>query len=354
VLDHGAAILAKRGAMLIARIVAVVVALVGLAGCGGALRSGPTEGGAAADAGSAVVATVRLPDFGTDVATGADGRAYVSVPGNKLVIVDPTAATVAAAVEVDGQPHAVAVTPDARRAYVVDFRGEVVAVVDTVSATQKVRLPMGTMQRPSLRPSAAASRDGSRVYVANTAKDHLFVIDTAADVIKKELFLDFHPSGVAVRSDGAYVFVVGCQLSCIDGTLRNIDATPFATVGKVALEAVPTGIVVNPEGSRAYVANGREASVTVVNLATQAALDDIPVGPEPVGIAMDDAGKSVYVTSFRDGTLTAITTVGNRVVGTARVGSSPRAVVVNGAGTRAFVTHSTRTLTIVDLARLAR
>lgn len=299
-----------------------------------------------------MLATIRIPDFGADVATGADGRAYVAAPGNKLVIVDPTAATVAASVEVDGQPNAVAVTPDGRRAYVVDFFGEEVAVVDTVSAKQKVRLPMGTMQRPSLRPSAAASRDGARVYVANTAKDHLFVIDTAADVIKQELFLDFHPSGVAVRSDGAYVFVVGCQLSCVDGTLRIIDATTYATVGKVALKSVPTGIVVNPEGSRAYVANGREASVTVVNLATQAALDDIPVGPEPAGIAMDDAGKSVYVTSFRDGTLTAITTVGNRVVATAPVGSSPRAVVVNGAGTRAFVTHSTNTLTVVDLARL--
>lgn len=353
-LDHGAVILAKRGAMLTVRIVAVVVCLVGVVGCG-AMRSAPGDGGAAAaDAGGAVVATVRLPDFGTDVATGADGRAYVSVPGNKLVIVDPGAAAVAATVEVDGQPYAVAVTPDARRAYVVDFRGEEVAVVDTVSAKQKVRLPMGTMQRPSLRPSAAASRDGSRVYVANTAKDHLFVIDTAADVIKKELFLDFHPSGVAVRSDGAYVFVVGCQLACIDGTLRIIDATTYATVGKVALKSVPTGIVVNPEGSRAYVANGREASVTVVNLATQAAFDDVPVGPEPVGIAMDDAGTSVYVTSFRDGTLTAITTVGNRVVGTTRVGGSPRAVAVSGDGTRAFVTHSTSTLTVVDLTRIGR
>ena len=336
--------------MLIVRIAMVVVGFVGVGGCG-AMQSASRDGGAP-DAGGAVVATIKLPDFGTDVATGADGRAYVAVPGNKLVIVDPSAAAVAATVEVDGEPHAVAVTPDARRAYVVDFRGEAVAVVDTASAKQKVRLPMGTMQRPSLRPSAAASRDGSRVYVANTAKDHLFVIDTAADVIKKELFLDFHPSGVAVRSDGAYVFVVGCRLSCVDGTLRIIDATTYATVGTVALTSVPTGIVVNPDGSRAYVTNGREASVTVVNLATQAALDDIPVGPEPIGIAMDDAGTSVYVTSFRDGTLTAITTVGNRVVGSTRVGGSPRAVVVNGS--RAFVTHSTSTLTVVDLTRLPR
>lgn len=334
--------------------VTVSLGLFSFAGCGAALRAASSDGGPSAPAGAAVVATVRLPGFGNDVVANTDGRAYVSVASNKLVVVDVASATVTATVDVDGEPSALAVTPNSRRAYLVDVRGSQVAVVDTVKATQKLRIPMGTMERPSLRPSAAVSRDGSRVYVGNTAKDHLFVIDTAADEITKDLFLDFHPSDVAVRSDGRYVFVVGCRLSCVDGTLRIIDTTTYATVGTVALKSVPTGLVVSPDGSRAYVANGREATVTVVNLVTQAPLDDIQVGPEPVGIAMDAAGSAVYVTSFRDGTLTAITTVGNRVVATTKVGGSPGAVVVSPDGTRALVTHATDTLTVVDLARLGR
>ena len=190
---------------------AAVVTAVACAGCGAAMQSSARE---AAAAPPEVPSSRRcvFPDFGVDVATGAgSGRAYVAGASNKLVIVDPTAAAVAATVNIDGEPYAVAVTPDSRRAYVVDLRGEEIAVVDIAAARQKTRIAMGTMERPALRPSAAASRDGRRVYVANTAKDHLYVIDTTADEVVQDLFLDFHPSDVAVRSDGRFVFVVGCR-----------------------------------------------------------------------------------------------------------------------------------------------
>src|SRR5689334_15646028 len=101
---------------------AVVTALA-IGGCGAAPgpRATATNRAAAANAISgAVAATVRLPQYGNDVATAADGRAYVSVAGNKVVIVDTAHATVAATIDVDGEPFAIAVTPDGRRAYSVD------------------------------------------------------------------------------------------------------------------------------------------------------------------------------------------------------------------------------------------
>jgi YVTN family beta-propeller protein len=329
--------------------VLMLVAVLGTLGCGG-MRSSPRV--AEAPPSGAVLATVRLPDLGNDVATGADGRAYVAMSSNKLVIVDTTTATVTATIDVDGEPDAVAVTPDGRRAFLVDLAGEEVAVVDTVQAKQLTTIPMGTRERPSQRPSAVASRDGTRVYVGNTAKDHVYVIDTAANQVVTDFFLDFHPAEVAIRSDGRYLFVAGCRLACTDGTLAIIDTTSFKTIAKIPLKAVPTGLVVTPDGSKAYVANGREASVTVVNLATQAVLEDILVGPEPVGLALAPAGKAVYVTSFRDGSLSEISTARNDVVATVKVGASPRSVVVNRDGTRAFLTHSSNTLSIVDLGRL--
>src|SRR5688572_22718674 len=105
------------------RVVAVLLSILGLVGCGGAARLSPRDAGVPAAADGAVVATVRLPDFGNDVATGADGRAYVSVASNKLVIVEVASAAVTATVDVDGEPYALAVTPDSRRAYLVDLRG---------------------------------------------------------------------------------------------------------------------------------------------------------------------------------------------------------------------------------------
>ena len=106
---------------------------------------------------------LRSPTTAPDVAASADGRVYVPVRTGKLVIVDPKTATISASVEIEGQPYAVAVTPGGRRAYVVDFLGQYVTVVTTADASVKTTIPIGTIQRPSLRPSAAASRDGRRV-----------------------------------------------------------------------------------------------------------------------------------------------------------------------------------------------
>lgn len=334
----------------------VVVALA-LGACGGAPRPRTTATNRAAAAhaiGGAVVATVRLPQYGNDVATAADGRAYVSVASNKIVIVDTARAAVAATVDVDGEPFAIAVTPDGRRAYSVDLRGEEIAVVDTAQAKQTTRIALGTLRRPGRRPSAVASADGGRIFVGEATQDHLVVIRTDSDRVEKEIFLDFHPVDVAVTRDERFVYVVGCRLACTDGTLLILETAGFTTVNKIALASVPTAFTITPNGRRAYVANGMDATVSAIDLVTGNTIDKIPVGPEPVGIAVDAAGQAVYVTSFATGRLSAISTVTNTVVATTKVGGTPRAVVVSRDGRHAFVTHSSSTLSIVDLRGFGR
>ena len=330
-----------------------VVIAVTLAACGMGSVAGPGGGGASPAPGGVVVATVRLPDYGTDVAAGADGRAYVVLSTGKLIVVDPTAAQVAATVALDGQPYALALTPKGRRAYVADFLGQYVSVVDTAGATVIARIPVGTIQRPSLRPSVAVSRDGARAYVGNTAQDHLLAVATDTNQIAKDLFVDIHPAAVAVSPDGATVYVAGCKLVCTTGTLLVIDTTSFATTARIPLATAPNGLVVTPDGRRAYTVNGTDASVSMIDLATQA-VQTFPVGPEPAGIAIDPRGGVIYVTSFPNGTISSIATATNAVVATASVGSSPRALAVSADGTRAYVTHSSSTLSIVDLTRLRR
>ncbi|MEO7434633.1 MAG: beta-propeller fold lactonase family protein [Candidatus Binatia bacterium] len=340
-----------RGRML-GMAVVVATALGACSGAPGPRATAASRAGAAAAVGGAVVATVRLPQYGNDVATAADGRAYVSVSSNEIVIVDTAQAAVAATVGVDGEPFAIAVTPDGRRAYSIDLRGEEIAVVDTAQAKQTNRISLGSVRRPGRRPSAVASADGQRIFVGEATQDHLVVIRTDSDRVEKEIFLDFHPNDVAVTGDNRFVYVVGCRLACTDGTLLIIETAGFTTVSKIALASVPTALAITPNGRRAYVANGLDATVSAVDLVTQNTIDTIPVGPQPVGIAVSADGRAIYVTSFANDQLSAISTVSNTVVATAPIGDSPRAIVVSRDGRRAFVTHSSNTLSIVDLAGL--
>ena len=329
---------------------AAALAIV-LAGCGRApVRPAAANGVGVvetADRGS-VVATVELPDYGTDV-VAADGRVYVTTPRGKVIVVDPSAARVAAEVVVDGEPYALAVTPNGRRVYVADLHGRGVSVIDTANGRVTTRIPVGTLRRPSQPPSVAASDDGSRVYVGDTAHDHLIAIATDTDRVVKDLFLGFHPSDVAVGGDGRLVYVVGCRLRCTDGTLLAIDTGTWATVSRLALTSVPTAFAVTRDGRRAYIANGRDATVTAVDLSTQS-MTTIAVGPQPGGIALDPGGRFAYVTGFAAGRLSVIATATNAVVATYPITSAARAIAVSSDGRFAYVTHSTSILSIVELA----
>jgi YVTN family beta-propeller protein len=330
-----------------------LVVAVALTACG----PGPASQSRARRSGSApqgaVIATVPLRDWGTDVTAGPDGRAYVVMRTGRVAIVDATTAKVTAEVDVDGEPYAAAVTPRGKRVYVVDYLGQYISVIDTATATVKTRIPNSTRHRPSLRPSAAVSRDARFVYVADTARDHLVVVRTDDDSVVKDLFLDIHPAAVATRADGRYLYVAGCRLACTDGTLLEIDTSTYAITRRLKLAWVPSGLVVTPDGRRAYVSNGTEGTVSSIDVASERVYT-IPVGPEPVGIAMDDAGTLVYVTSFQAGTLYAIATAGDQMVASAAIGKTPRAIAVSPDGRRAFVTSSAALVSIVDLAKLRR
>jgi YVTN family beta-propeller protein len=316
-------------------------------GCGMPSGRGPSEPAA----GGAVTTTVRLRDYGTDVASGPGDRVYVAVGRSRVQTVDAAAGTITAETPLDSQPYALALTPDGRKLYVADLLGQYVSVIDTASARVAARIPVDTLARPSLAPSAAASRDGRRVYVADTAHDHLLVVATDSDSIVKDVFLDIHPAGIAVSPDGRVVYIAGCKLACTDGTLLAIDTATYVVTDRIGLRSAASGLALAPDGRRAYAPNGRDASVTAIDLRTRA-VSVVAVGPAPTGIAVDPAGRFVYVTSFEGETLQAIDTASNRVVASAAVGRGTRAVAVGADGRRAYLTHSTAVLSIVDLGRL--
>jgi YVTN family beta-propeller protein len=75
---------------------------------------------------------------------------------------------------------------------------------------------------------------------------------------------------------------------------------------------VPYGVAVTPDGSKVYVTNLNDNTVSVIDTAMNKVITTISVGPNPLAVAVTPDGSKVYVTSL-SGTVSVIDTVSNTV-----------------------------------------
>lgn len=100
----------------------------------------------------------------------------------------------------------------------------------------------------------------------------------------------------------------------------------------------PNGVALSPDGTRAYVANTVDGTVSVLNINRSSAsyytpATTIQVGTEPYGLALTPTGRKLYVTNARSNTVSVIDTATLRVTATiANVGPEPRGIAITNAG----------------------
>ncbi len=330
--------------------IVIGLGLLALAACG----MGGTGLNPARPPSPAVVASIPIGDYGTAVAVRSDGaRAYVTLRTNRVLAIDTASRTVVATITTGGQPGGLALTPDGARGYVMDMTAQNVFALDTRSDTLLAKIPVGIIARPIMTPSVAVAPDGRHAYLAyaTSRDDHVLIVDTATNQIVRDQFLPIHPAGVAVSPDGSMVYVAGCELVCVDGALLTLDAVTASLASTLPLGAAPSGLVLSPDGRRAYIANGRDASVAIVDLASHG-VGTVSVSPQPLGIALHPNGRLLYVASFGTGRIDVVDTQRASVVGGIPVAGLLRAITIGPDGRFAYVTHSTSSISVLDLARV--
>jgi len=330
--------------------VASLALVVFAAACGSAARRTASQpAGAAASPAESIVAEIPLPSYGAGIAVTPDGmRAFVAGMSG-VFVVDTVAHRVLTTIDVGDTPHAIAMAPDGRHAWVMDFMSRNVVTLDTVKDNVAARIPIGTRRRPRLSPSIAASRDGLRVYAADAANDDLLIIDAAKSRVLHTRFVDVHPGGIAVSPAGDRVYVVGCRLSCTDGELLVLDAANGEAVQRIALGGVPSGLALSPDGRKAYVPHGRDAMVSAVDL-TSATAVTIPVDAKPTDAAVGPNGL-VYIASIGPPGVTVLEPRTRTVVGRIPLTQPPRALAISPDGRKAYVTHQGSVCSVLALDR---
>ncbi len=136
------------------------------------------------------------------------------------------------------------------------------------------------------------SPDGKEIWVANAGDGTISIIDVASKSVTQTLAADVRGANrLKFTVDGKRVLVAGFGGGPGAGSAQGgaaltvIDAATRKPIARIAVGRGAAGIVMQPDGARAFVACSPDNYVAVINLATLEVAGHIDVGGNPDGLA---------------------------------------------------------------------
>jgi autotransporter-associated beta strand protein/YVTN family beta-propeller protein len=154
-------------------------------------------------------------------------------------------------------------------------------------------------------------------------------------------------AGEAHAQTGPYAYLP----STVSNTVSVVDIATNTVVANIPTGARGFFPVVSGDQSVVYVSNFVANTVTPINTATNTAGAPIAVGVNPYGLAITPNGTAVYVANGGSNTVSVISTASNTVIATIAGFTVPTGVIVTPDGTTAYVTNQTaNSVTPIDVA----
>jgi YVTN family beta-propeller protein len=133
-----------------------------------------------------------------------------------------------------------------------------------------------------------------------------------------------------------------------EDTVTVIDTSTNLTVATVPVGRYPVGAAVTPDGASVYVSNYLGATVSVIDTATNTVKATVSTGATPHGIAAVPDGTRVYVANFGSQTVSVIDTATNTVVATVPVGEPAEGIAVTPDGGFVYVTRDNNSVSVIN------
>lgn len=208
------------------------------------------------------------------------------------------------------------------------------------------------------------------VYTANERGNSVSVIDLRTGQVKN-VPLRISPHNVQISHDGRLLFIVGmvAGTKMADdhsstekgsnekmprGRLLIFDAATMSNDSMIDIEVgqKPAHVIADREGKLAYVSNGQDNTVSVIDIAQRKVIGEIKSGKSPHGLRMSPNAKEIYVANTGDDSVSVIDVVMAREVASVRVGKAPAQVAFTPDGQRIYVTSTVdNAVMIVDTKR---
>jgi YVTN family beta-propeller protein len=216
----------------------------------------------------------------------ADGKLYFTAEVNKLIgRYDP------AGNQVDwllgtGQntTHMILLSKDTATIFTANIGSDSITVIERAAnplAWNETVIPVG--KGPE---GIDLSPDGNQLWAAHSRDGGVSIIDTGAKRVIQTLDLATKRSNrLKFTPDGKLVFISDLA----GGELVILDATTRSEVKRMKLGHSPEGILMVPDGSRAYVAVAGDNYVAAIDLKTLEVTGRISTGSGPDGMAWAEA-----------------------------------------------------------------
>jgi YVTN family beta-propeller protein len=211
-----------------------------------------------------------------------DGKLYFTAEVNKLIgRYDP------AANQVDwllgtGQntTHMVVVNKDGSQMFTSNIGSDTITAIDrgaAAGAWNQTVIPVGK------GPEAIdLSADGKEVWTAHSRDGGVSIIDTATKKVTQTLNVQTRRSNrLKLTPDGKLVLISDLD----SGELVVLDRPARKEIKRLKLGRAPEGILIVPDGSRAYVAVAGDNNVAIIDLKTLEVTGRIATGSGPDGMA---------------------------------------------------------------------
>jgi YVTN family beta-propeller protein len=256
-----------------------------------------------------------LPDIDTGALNGPHGLAFVAgkvwftAEGAKAIAsYDPQSAKIDWIMGTgQNRTHMIYVTPDEKQIYTTNVSSATISILEKVilppmGPPPGMRPPEGS-QFPPTPPGGTQPRtdwnetvipvgkgdegfdvspDGRELWTANAQDGTLSVVDLTTRTVTATLNANtFGANRLKFTPDGKLVLI--SRLG--DGDLVIYEAAPRKEFKRVRIGHGAAGILMDPEGNRAFIACGPDNYVAVLDLKTLEVTGHLDVGGEPDGLA---------------------------------------------------------------------
>ena len=274
---------------------------------------------------------------------------------NNLAIVDLKTFALTTKIPVGAGPHEIVTSTDGRQAFAANYGdaaapGQSISIIDLSRNRESKRLDVS----PLRRPHGLAFADGKLFFTSETSRI-IARYDPVAHVIDWLFGTgQTQPHMVSATADGRTLYAANIAGNSISIIERG--ANPLTTnITTIPVGKGPEGFDVSPNGQELWAAHSQDGGLSVIDLATKRVIATIDVKTRRSNrLKFTTDGARVLISDLDAGEVVVIDVASRAVTQRIPVGVSPEGILIDPDGTRAFLAVTgDNNVAVMDLKTMA-